>query len=500
MSINNRVLIIGDAMIDTYVYGSVNRVSPEAPVPVILPKKEVNCLGGAANVARNAAALGASVSVMFVTGKDSIADTLKTQMQEYGINCSGMIQDETQDTINKVRIVGNKQQIVRIDYHDRYLISEDLQNCFLEMFREKVRMQDIVVLSDYAKGTCTEYLCREIIRICRAEKIPVIVDPKGTDWEKYRGATIITPNMKEINTWSGIPVENDDDKIEKQYGKAYEDLGVQYLLLTRSECGMSLLGQGIVSHIPAETQEVFDVSGAGDTVVAALAATLNPDLNNIKEAVIISNIAAGIVVSKPGTAVVTKEEIRAKLPREVRNTERKTIFKIEDYDELIKQVQLWKTAGEKIVTTNGCFDIIHRGHIKLLDEARKLGDRLIVAINSDKSVKRLKGNDRPVNTELDRAYVIAALKSVDAVVIFDPAETPYVLSEAEQSKLTSHALGASGEAPMKIMSLIRSDVHVKGGDYQAGEIPEAIFAKEVAFVSFVDGYSTTNTIRRMANV
>lgn len=495
----NRILIIGDAMIDTYVYGSVGRVSPEAPVPVICPQKEVNCLGGAANVARNAAALGASVTAMFITGKDKIAEIMKEQLAEYGVRCGFLVQDEKQHTINKVRIVGNNQQIVRIDYHDRYSVSYKLQQEFLEIFREIVTEHDIVIISDYGKGTCIRALCQQIIKICNEKGKPVIIDPKGKDWEKYKGATIITPNMIEINNYSGIAVDNNTLEIEKHYGNFYQKIGIKYLLLTRSECGMSLFGDQLIEHIPAEVKKVFDVSGAGDTVVAALAATLNSDLNNIEEAVFVSNIAAGIVVSKPGTAVVSREEIQTKMSGEgCYAAEPKKIFTAEEYKQLEKQVKLWKTAGEKIVTANGCFDIVHRGHIALLEEAKKLGDRLIVVINSDDSVKRLKGKERPVNSELDRACVIAALRPVDAVVIFDPMKNPYFLSLKEKECLSENAMKAALEAPMAILNLIKPDVHVKGGDYKADDIPEAIFSKELIFVSFLKGYSTTNTIHKMS--
>lgn len=499
MNDSNKILVIGDAMVDTYVYGSVGRVSPEAPVPVICPQKKSNCLGGAANVARNAAALGAVVTVMFITGKDDNAEILKNQLNEYGVECGSLVQDEKQTTINKVRIVGNNQQIVRIDYHDTYYISKELQKVFLSVFKENIDNNDIVVISDYGKGTCSESLCREIISICKNKCKPVIVDPKGNNWDKYRGATIITPNMKEVNAFSGLDIENEDDRIVQQYGDLNREIGVEYLLLTRSECGMSLLSNGLCVHVPAETQEVYDVSGAGDTVVAALAATLNDDLGNLEEAVRVSNIAAGIVVAKPGTAIVTKEEIQARMPREVRATESKKIFSLEDYELLRKEIKLWKTAGEKIVTTNGCFDIIHRGHIKLLAEAKKFGSRLVVAINADASVKRLKGKERPVNSEQDRAYIISALKFVDAVVIFDSKKTPYVLTDKDKNGLSEKAIHAAQEAPMAILDLIRPDIHVKGGDYGAEDVPEAMFAKELAFVAFVEGYSTTDTIRKMTD-
>ena len=491
MNRKNRILIIGDAMIDTYIYGSVSRVSPEAPVPVICPSKEEHCLGGAANVARNAATLGADVTAMFIVGADREAEILKTQLDSYGVECNLLIRDEEQRTINKVRIVGNKQQIVRIDYYDRYEFSEILYAKFVEAFQTTIEKQDIVIISDYGKGTCTELLCKTIIKICNEKNKPVIVDPKGTDWEKYRGASVITPNMKEVNLFSGKQVENESSAIELAYSELSHRIGVDYLLLTRSECGMSLFGEGEVLHIPTQAQAVYDVSGAGDTVVAALAVMLNPKLDNIIDAVRIANIAAGIVVAKAGTAVVERYEIQNEINRENKNDK---IFLLKDYERLMQTLKFWKTAGEKVVTTNGCFDLVHRGHVKLLQEAKTLGDRLIVAINSDASVKRLKGESRPINAEIDRAYVLSALGAVDAVVLFDPKEMPDELSDEEKKELSEKAIAAASEAPMKLMRMINPDVHVKGGDYKKEDIPEAIFASELAFIEFEDGYSTTNLI------
>lgn len=234
MSKANRILIIGDAIVDTYVYGNVDRVSPEAPVPVVCPKNEISCLGGAANVARNAAALGAIVTAMFISGRDKIADILKEELKEHGIRCGGLIEDEKQRTINKIRIVGNNQQIVRIDYHDSYHVSDETSRKFISIFSENVDNQDLVIISDYGKGTCTRELCSKIIDICRKKGKPVIIDPKGLDWDKYRGATVITPNLKEMNTYSGFDIQNESSEIEKAYYKFHQKLGIDYLLLTRS--------------------------------------------------------------------------------------------------------------------------------------------------------------------------------------------------------------------------------------------------------------------------
>lgn len=488
----NRVLIIGDAMIDTYIYGNVSRVSPEAPVPVVRPTRTMRCLGGAGNVARNAAALGASVSVVFVIGVDADGDTIVRELSEWGIDCKYIIQDEGQTTINKLRVVGNNQQIVRVDFSDQYVLNEELEGQIVTCLKKAVSENDIIVISDYGKGTCSDRICREIIKLA-ADK-PVIVDPKGTAWDKYRGASVITPNLKEINTFSGRDIGNTSGDLESAYSGLNTELGIKYLLLTRSEEGMSLFGGNSVSHMPVFSHEVYDVSGAGDTVVAALATFLDYDMGNIEEAARISNVAAGLVVAKPGTAVVFKEEIQQQLDREHHAS---AIYTIEEYPELLRLIRLWKTSGYIIVTANGCFDIVHRGHIKLMKEAKKHGDKLIVMINSDASVKRLKGASRPINSELDRAYVMAAIDAVDAVVIFDPAVTPMELGVEELGRMSEKAKVSYHEAPMKLMKLIAPDVHIKGGDYRIEDLPEAIYAKELVIVPTEEGYSTTGTLEKV---
>lgn len=493
----NKVLIIGDIMIDTYIYGKVSRVSPEAPVPVITPEKSIQCLGGAGNVARNAAALGSDVSIISLFGLDVDGDSVIEKLNDWSIRCDWIIRDAELNTINKTRIVGNAQQIVRVDYNDSYNLSAKVEKRLLDTIVLAVPQFDIIIISDYGKGTCSDKVCKTIMTYAK-EKV-VIVDPKGSDWEKYRGASIITPNMKEVNIYSGKNVQNNSLLIEKEYAELNKKLGIEYLLLTRSEEGMSLLGDEVKKHIRAYSHEVYDVSGAGDTVVASLASFIKPDMSNIWEATKIANVAAGLVVVKPGTAVVTKEEIQRQLAIDQfkKNKNDSKVFQLQEYDKVHDLVGLWRTAGNKIVTANGCFDILHRGHIKLLKEAKAKGDKLIVAINSDESIKRLKGNDRPINNENDRAYVISAIDSVDAVVVFDPEKMPVELSEKELSAMSEEARKKYKEAPMTLMKMISPDIHVKGGDYKKEDIPEAIYADELVIVKIEDGYSTTNIITRM---
>lgn len=492
-----RILVIGDAMLDTYIYGDVGRVSPEAPVPVVCPTREEDRPGGAANVACNAASLGAKVMVLIPLGSDEQAKRLVSKLQEYGVNVSGILRGVGQHTINKIRLVGNGQQIVRVDMNDSYSLGEAAENLLLARFREALPAQDAVILSDYGKGVCTERLCREVISMCGDADKPVIVDPKGTNWEKYRGAFVITPNMKEINLFAGKSVPNDNLSIEAAYQNMCCRLGIRYLLLTRSEQGMSLLDDRSALHISTQAREVNDVSGAGDTVVAALAVQLGKNAKSIEKAVRFANAAAGVVVEKQGTATVTMDEVLARITDVSEKVGKQKIYTTHNMDDLERKICRWRAAGETIVTTNGCFDILHIGHLKVLNEAKKQGDRLVVAINSDSAVRRLKGSQRPVNSEVDRAMMLISLRMVDEVVIFDPEETPDALTDDERAKLSAKALAAAPEAPMALMRRIRPDVHVKGGDYTAADVPEALFANRLVLVPFEDGYSTTATLERM---
>lgn len=490
MKIQPNILVIGDAMLDTYLYGEVSRVSPEAPIPVVCPTLKEDRPGGAANVACNAATLGAQVTALFLLGSDDQANRLIDKFHSYGVITENIIQDNRQNTISKVRLVGNKQQIARIDMNDHYTIDESSENALIEKFQKLIDSQDIIIISDYDKGICTEHLCQEVICTSQRKGKRVIVDPKGTNWKKYRGAYVITPNLKELNLFSGQTTPNDDSAIEKAYHGICAMLGIRYLLLTRSDKGMTLLEDNTVLHISTQAKEVNDVSGAGDTVVAALAVHLANRPNDIYSAVRFANTAAGIVVGKQGTATVTMEEIN-------QESSEIPIFTTNNMDSLEHTLSKWRADGNTIVTTNGCFDVLHIGHLKLLQTAKSLGDRLIVAINSDASVKRLKGSQRPINNEQDRATMLLSQRMVDAVVIFDPKTEPFSISEIDCNRLSQKALDASSEAPMALMHRIHPDIHVKGGDYKVSDVPEAIFAKRLVLVPFVDGYSTTTTVNRM---
>ena len=485
------ILIFGDLMVDTFLYGDVSRISPEAPVPVLKPNHRFHYLGGAANVARNTSALAARTSIVGVCGDDENASVMQEEFERQDIDSTAICRLPQQRTIHKMRLVGNDQQLIRIDWHDSYAVDDEIEKMLLASIDEVLSDQDIVIISDYGKGTCSQFLCQQIIKKSQSLGIPVIVDPKGKDWSKYSGATIITPNLKEISEYAGISVENDSEFLVRTFKNLPSELGIDYLLLTRSECGMSLIGHDKEFHVSSKVYDVYDVSGAGDTAVAALASKLDRDLNNIDEAIAIANIAAGLVVAKPGTATVSQAEIEMNRP----SFGNKNIFSIQDYDDLDSLLNNWRKREEKIVTTNGCFDVLHSGHLALLEKARSVGEHIVVLLNSDQSVKKLKGNDRPINNELDRANVLASLQVVDAVVIFDPEVSIFDPSQDELELLKSFS--DYQNAPMCIMKRIRPDVHFKGGDYDINEIPESIFALEVDLAPELVGYSTTSIVKKI---
>lgn len=493
---NKHILVFGDAMIDKYIEGSVSRISPEAPVPVLNIKNEKKKLGGACNVAENIAALGCCVAGVFIVGQDIAGNEICRLLKERSILDSFVLQPNDTETIRKVRIVAAGQQIARLDYSDHYVCNDEITASLIAQFARGINWADIVIISDYDKGTCSDKLCRLLIGKCKSANIPVIVDPKGRNWNKYKGADIITPNMKEINTYVGMEIDNSDSSVEKAFANLHKTLGVANLLITRSEQGMSLINDEGVKHMPAEGKEVFDVSGAGDTVVATLATVLDKNLGNLNQAVKVANIAAGIVIAKRGTAVVTMKELQEAISSST-NKRTSRIFSRSNYEEFKLLISQWKKKGDTIATTNGCFDVIHRGHIRLIQGARECADHLIVGINSDASVKRLKGANRPVNNEVDRANVISSIKGVDAVVIFDPEVDQDLLDEDDYTLIDDRLMVTAQEAPMALLKLVTPDVHVKGGDYKCEDVPEAIFAHKFVSIPFEDGYSTTKTIHEI---
>ncbi len=461
---DKRVLVVGDLIVDTYHTGAVSRISPEAPIPVVRVSKSFSVLGGAANVARNLKTLHCLPVVIGVRGKDANGDLLERLFSDSSIENHVVCSEYP--TITKTRIVGNRQQIVRVDFETEKmkLSAEVYQQVFSEIERT-LPIVDVIVLSDYGKGFCNDSLCRYIIEKAIECRKPIIVDPKGNDWYKYSHATFITPNVKELSDVAGEYVENIDERVITVGRKLQRQYKIKHLLVTRSEKGMTLIENNKTYNLPTVAREVFDVSGAGDTVVATLAASLAGGFQ-LKQALTIANQAAGIVVGKSGTQPIHLEELTIS---DANLSDNKLLARGQLADLLL----MLREKRLKIVFTNGCFDVIHMGHVSYLKEARNLGDVLILGLNSDASVKRIKGENRPVNNELARITVLSAMSCVDYIVVFDD-DTPYDLIKA-----------------------IRPDFLVKGGDYQIENVIGREFAGEVKLINFVEGYSSSKIIELM---
>lgn len=461
------VLVVGDVMLDSYWHGGTNRISPEAPVPVVRVTGEEARPGGAGNVALNITSLDGKATLLGLTGNDDMATTLEQKLQAQGVECS-FERLEGLPTITKLRVISRHQQLIRLDFEDGFTGFDATK--FLSQFDSLLAYADLVVLSDYGKGTLRDV--SEFISRAKAAGKPVLVDPKGSDFSKYSGATLITPNMSELEAVVG-PCPTDEQLVERGLDlMSRHDLGA--LLVTRGEQGMTLLERDkSPRHLPTHAREVFDVTGAGDTVISVLATAMAAGMP-LEAATQLSNMAAGIVVGKLGTATASLDEIRAAL------AEQQVVHRgVVTEDELVAAMGAAKTRGETVVFTNGCFDILHAGHVTYLEQASRLGDRLIVAVNTDETVRQLKGDDRPVNSLDRRMTVLAALGCVDWVVPF------------------------SEETPERLICNLKPDFLVKGGDNAPDDIPGAKCVREaggeVKVMSFVDNCSTTGTIETIRN-
>jgi D-beta-D-heptose 7-phosphate kinase/D-beta-D-heptose 1-phosphate adenosyltransferase len=466
-------LVIGDLMLDRYLIGEVERISPEAPVPVVLLKSQNERAGGAANVAANLALLGIDTVMAGVIGKDAEGTSLSGMLHSLNISSSAVLQSGERPTVTKTRILGGHQQMMRLDQESRLTFSADETRALLDLIdRALAQKPDVVILSDYAKGVLSDTVCRRVIDHAVKLGIPVLVDPKGRDYSKYRGATALTPNKKETAEACGVSA-SDTTLLLENAAKLRDRLGLQFLAVTRGEDGISLLENEQTMHIPAAARQVFDVSGAGDTVIATLAAGLVHGMDH-KQALQLANIAAGIVVGKVGTVPVTREELLTEL---ISQGSFEQADKICELDTLIARIKLWKSQGQRIVFTNGCFDLLHAGHVTYLEAARKTGDKLILGLNTDRSVSALKGPSRPVIQEADRARVLAALEAVDAVILFDE------------------------ETPLTLINAIRPDVIVKGSDYSEDQVVGGAEVKswggKVALIDVVPGRSTSRIIDKL---
>ncbi|TCK58344.1 bifunctional D-glycero-beta-D-manno-heptose-7-phosphate kinase/D-glycero-beta-D-manno-heptose 1-phosphate adenylyltransferase HldE [Seleniivibrio woodruffii] len=456
-----RILVAGDLMLDRYHFGTVSRISPEAPVPVVNVRKTTQTLGGSGNVANNIAHLGADAMVMGIWGADSDAEILKGMMDN--INVGYDMVSTGAPTTTKLRVIGEKQQIVRLDFEEILNLTQSQASEVAAKAKEHIKQCGAVVISDYGKGFCTLNVCEEIIRLAEKQGIPVIVDPKGSDWRKYAGATTVTPNVKELAEAVGRHVPNEDEAVVLAAREIIDRVRLKYLVVTRSEKGITVVDGKDYMHFPTEAREVFDVSGAGDTVVASLALGLAKGFS-LREAVMVANRAAGIVVGKIGTAPVLLSELNG--VHDVKS-------KLMPLDKLQAELEKARLTGKKIVFTNGCFDILHKGHVTYLKKAAELGDILVLGLNSDDSIRRIKGPSRPINSENDRAEVLAALESIGYITIFDE-DTPHDLIKA-----------------------VAPDVLVKGADYKVEEVVGREFAKKTVLIDFVQGYSTTSVINAM---
>jgi len=468
-----RVLCVGDVMLDRYVMGEVERISPEAPIPVLRTQRETSMLGGAGNVANNIAALGGGGHFVGVVGEDAAGDEISRLLSNLQTIQADLISDSERRTTLKTRFVGANQQLMRADVESTEALSAQSQAQVLEHITHSGDAIGAVVLSDYGKGVLSDTIIQGVIAKAHAAKIPVVIDPKGVDYSRYRGADIITPNKKELMDATAMPAHSDDDVVAA-CRHLIESCGVGGVLATRSADGMTLVSKGRDPlHLKAEAREVFDVSGAGDTVVATLALALagGADLN---DAASLANTAAGIVVGKAGTATVSGAELaRALHHQDLGQAE----AKLNDVDRAIAKVALWRDQGLEVGFTNGCFDLLHPGHISLLSQARGACDRLVVGLNSDSSVRGLKGETRPVQSEAARAAVLGALAAVDLIVLF------------------------SDETPIQLIEALRPNVLIKGADYTIETVVGADivhgYGGRVVLAKLLDGHSTTNTIERM---
>ncbi|MFM1897598.1 MAG: bifunctional D-glycero-beta-D-manno-heptose-7-phosphate kinase/D-glycero-beta-D-manno-heptose [Pseudomonadota bacterium] len=460
-----RVLVVGDVMLDRYWHGKATRVSPEAPVPVVKVGNVEERPGGAGNVALNVAALGSAATLVGIVGQDDNARQLQSRLAAAGVYCDFLVAAD-KPTITKLRVISQHQQLIRLDFEQEFAVEDGtgMDQRVAALLAEA----QVLVLSDYGKGALRQV--STLIALARERNIPVIVDPKGSDFKRYAGATVITPNLHEFETIVG-PCASEQELVEKGLA-LLETLQLQALLITRGENGMTLLQPGVPElHLPARAQEVFDVTGAGDTVVSVLAAALAAG-DSLPDATALANLAAGLVVGKLGTAAISAPELRRAMLREQGSGRG-----VMSAEQLLIAVQDARAHGERIVFTNGCFDIIHAGHVGYLADARKLGERLIVAVNDDDSVRRLKGSGRPINPVERRMAVLAGLEAVDWVVSF------------------------AEDTPESLLQLLQPDILVKGGDYRIDQVVGApivaAYGGEVRVLAFLDNCSTSAIVEKL---
>jgi D-beta-D-heptose 7-phosphate kinase/D-beta-D-heptose 1-phosphate adenosyltransferase len=468
-----RVLVLGDVMLDRFVYGTVERISPEAPIPVMRVERIVDMLGGAANVARNVATLGGQAILIGVVGEDETAQNMRSQLAMIPTIDAQLITDVERPTTVKTRHVADRQQILRSDIESQAPLNDAAGQAVLTRLKAQLASADVVIISDYAKGVLTDGVTAEAIAAARAAGKVVLVDPKAKSFVKYRGASVLTPNRHELEVACGHECLT-DEQVLAGARETLKQAACEAVVVTRGKSGMSVVQQnGQAEHIRTVAKEVYDVSGAGDTAVATMGLGLAGGAD-ITHVVRVANAAAGVVVGKYGTASVTVGELIARLGLAEESSNSSKYFSLDSVQQMVAR---WRDAGQRIAFTNGCFDLLHPGHLSLLNQAKKSADRLVVGMNSDLSVRRLKGPNRPVQSEIARATVLASLKSVDAVVIFGE------------------------DTPLELIEALAPDVLVKGADYTVQTVVGAELVQKrggkVLLAELVPSQSTSSTIQRM---
>jgi len=471
---NAKVLCIGDIILDKFIYGDVDRISPEAPIPIFNIQSEKLMLGGAGNVANNLSGLGASTQFISVVGNDDAGQKVSKLINKVLNTTTDLITDMERRTSIKTRFIASGQQMMRADDETISAIEGATKRRVCVQAKLALKNCTVMVLADYGKGVLIPEIIKELIELANKADVPVIVDPQGRDYSQYNGVYLITPNCKELSDATNMPTKSDSD-IMNAARKLISTNTIKYVLTTRSGDGMSLIDANNFKTFTAEAREVYDVSGAGDTVVAAIAASLAVG-SNLEEAVQLANTAAGIVVGKLGTAVAYSSEIIEALQhKNFLNGETKIL----SFSSAQTLTEAWRSKGYKIGFTNGCFDLLHPGHISTIRKAKTACDKLIVGLNSDLSVKRLKGESRPAQSEIARAQVLASLENIDAVIIF------------------------SEDTPANIIKALKPEVFVKGADYTIDDIAEATIVKayggDIILVDLEEDYSTTATLLKLNN-
>ena len=481
-----KVLTVGDVMLDQFVYGEVARISPEAPVPVLSVKRRSFVPGGVGNVAANLCGLGCSVRLVSIAGADSARNTLNACLADLPNLEATLLTDPSRPTIQKDRFIAGSQQMLRVDDESTDAISTGFESELINACKDAAKGCQAIIVSDYGKGLVTDGLLKALI----ATGVPVFVDPKGRDYTRYKGARLVTPNRKELtDATNGMPTSSDADIVAA--AKKLIDMGIQSVLATRSGDGMTMIdGKTNPTHLRTQAREIFDVSGAGDTVIATVTAAFAAGADLVTAAAL-AHIAGGIVVQKVGTAAIRESDLRKFLLEDAGdidmirgNDAGRTIAPVMDWQEAKEQMERWRARGLKVGFTNGCFDLVHQGHVTMLDKCRANCDRLVLGLNCDESVSRLKGPTRPVNKEDARAQVVAALGSVDAVVLFGSDK-------------------AEGDNPLNLMKTLRPDMIFKGADYTVDSVIGADFVQSyggrVVLIPLEDGFSTTNTLKKMGS-